>query len=147
MIEKKALTKEEKAILALNEKEEFAIYSERNVSEITIDDYLAYKVEQFQPGSLGTANEIEIVSNTNRPVNIVFTDTNKTVTGKFAEMEVKNEQRIMPPDLRSFQLLSIVNEGDRPYIDTRTHMKSHQRLFLLADFQLQYNKSLTHLRC
>lgn len=26
-------------------------------------------------------------------------------------MEVKNEQRIMPPDLRSFQLLSIVNEG------------------------------------
>lgn len=80
MIEKKALTKEEKAILALNEKEEFAMYSERNVSEITIDDYLAYKVEQFQPGSLGTANEIEIVSNTNRPVNIVFTDTNKTVT-------------------------------------------------------------------
>ena len=80
MIEKKALTKEEKAILALNEKEEFAIYSERNVSEITIDDYLAYKVEQFQPGSLVTANEIEIVSNTNRPVNIVFTDTNTTVT-------------------------------------------------------------------
>jgi hypothetical protein len=80
VIEKKALTKEEKAILALNEKEEFAIYSERNVSEITIDDYLAYKVEQFQPGSLVTANEIEIVSNTNRPVNIVFTDTNTTVT-------------------------------------------------------------------
>jgi hypothetical protein len=25
-------------------------------------------------------------------------------------MEVKNEQRIIPPDLRSFQLLSIVNE-------------------------------------
>ncbi|HYZ59874.1 MAG TPA: hypothetical protein VE544_09490 [Nitrososphaeraceae archaeon] len=100
--------------LALNDKEEFAIYAERNVSEITIDDYVVFNTMQRFKSSLGVVpNNVEIVSSVDKPVNVVFTDTNRTVTtpGKFVEVVISGDDNVLSPDIRSFRLLTIINEG------------------------------------
>jgi plastocyanin len=95
----------------LNEKPEFSIYAEGNVSQITIDDYVAYRVQQA--GEFG--GDVKLVNNTDKAVNVVFTNspTNETVTtpGKLVEFTYRSDKLILAPEIRAFELLAITNEG------------------------------------
>jgi hypothetical protein len=95
----------------LNEKPEFSIFAaEGDASQITTDDYVAYRMQQA--GEFGT--DVNLANNTDRAVNVVFTDspTNETVTTSGKLIEFTYRADIVPaPEIRAFELLAIVNEG------------------------------------
>jgi hypothetical protein len=98
---------------ALNEKPEFSALQD-NVSAITVDDYLAYRLNKVTES--GLRDIVEIADRSPRVVNVTFIDTGQVIPNPARMLEVEYEaasallQGVTGPQT-SFNLLTIINEA------------------------------------